>query len=101
MALMLTLELRRKPLTSRLGSLLTCVQTGQEDHTPGAPDVTRLHLTLGLDDLHRHFPTLELGAGVSCIPFARSKILAPSSVSAISIAASMEEGEILRSLDAD
>jgi hypothetical protein len=75
MALMLTLELRRKPLTSRLGSLLTCVQTGQEDHTPGAP--------------------------MSCIPFARSKILAPSSVSAISIAASMEEGEILRSLDAD
>jgi hypothetical protein len=38
---MLTLELRRKPLMSRLGSLQTCVQTGQEDHTPGAPDVTR------------------------------------------------------------
>jgi hypothetical protein len=35
MALMLTLELRRKPLMWRLGSLQTCVQTGQEDRTPG------------------------------------------------------------------
>ena len=32
---------------SRLGSLQTCVQTGQEDRTPGAPDVTRHILRWG------------------------------------------------------